>query len=286
MILFWEYFIFNTTNELNLTEYNITESDRTVNYCGGVLMLLLFIPSTILNPIVFCHYFNKKFTATTALFQLLAISDFITNFYFPLYYGYNMIKPNIALSPPITLLEDINICACCLTGCMSLVITSVLSGARYISVRRPFFKINKHSVLLYLFLYLVFELGVEITIIVSTMRGELIPVSKAVIACIAMNAVHCIAGTIASVLTVYHLNHLKLEFSNERSMSDNRKSCTTILLMNIASSVWIFLCGIRYLEEQVLGWINLNAMDFIMWFFLPTITSALNPILCEVPTQH
>ena len=65
---------------------SITLLEQLTNYFFGIMMILSFLLSTVLNPVVF--YFNyhqrTKNKLIRLLFMALAISDFLTNIYSPI----------------------------------------------------------------------------------------------------------------------------------------------------------------------------------------------------------
>ena len=51
--------------------------------------------STTVNPIVY-QYYRRQTLLSASLFQILAVSDFLTNLFNPLIISYEMVKPELA----------------------------------------------------------------------------------------------------------------------------------------------------------------------------------------------
>jgi hypothetical protein len=73
-------------NQILLRDTDITVAEQLTNYLFGILMIISFLLSTLLNPVVFYYNFHQitKRRLIRHLFMMLAVSDFITNIYSPL----------------------------------------------------------------------------------------------------------------------------------------------------------------------------------------------------------
>lgn len=130
MIRFWR----NTTARSD----GVLLTDQILSYTIGVTFVLLFTFSAILNLISFTYQCLNKPTISRRLFQLLAITDLVTALYFPLYAAYMSFKPD--LLPELAGVGVVEAVFLKLGGIPiyhSVVITSLLSIARYVGVSDP-----------------------------------------------------------------------------------------------------------------------------------------------------
>ena len=72
-------------------QYNITTTDKTVNYLVGTGFLVAFLLSTTLNPLLL-YCFQQQKHKVRRLFQMLAIGDFLTNLITPVVYSVIMFR--------------------------------------------------------------------------------------------------------------------------------------------------------------------------------------------------
>ena len=61
-----------------------SETYRILDFLDGSLLVLLFLLSTTLNPIVFYHYWKLPSTVPNILYKVLALADFVTNLVRPI----------------------------------------------------------------------------------------------------------------------------------------------------------------------------------------------------------
>ena len=130
MIRFWR----NTTASSDTTLL----TDQLLSYIIGVTFLALLVSSTLLNLISFTYQCLNKPTISRRLFQLLAATDLVTSLYYPFYAAYMSFKPD--LLPELTsvgVVETVFLRLGAIPIYLSVVITSLLSIARYVGVSDP-----------------------------------------------------------------------------------------------------------------------------------------------------
>ena len=136
-----------------LEHHDFTETtavDKAGNYILGVTMILSFIISLVLNPTVF--YFNyqqpNKMKITRVLFMVLAVSDFLTNIYQPLYVARNALTTEVLpLIRRATRQEQAHTMILMACGYSSMISTVLISVCRFIKVKYPFYEIRGKLVL-------------------------------------------------------------------------------------------------------------------------------------------
>ena len=104
------------------------------NLCGA-LMILLFLISSTLNPLVYYCFTRQKPTLTNYLFKLVAVLDFLANLPSAIVAGLALSAPRYGVFWPSTL--GLISCVC---GCVAQATTSLLAVTR--SVCRRFCLIN------------------------------------------------------------------------------------------------------------------------------------------------
>ena len=129
MIRFWK----NTTGDTP-----VSTDDVITSYLLGTFFVFLFLASFLLNTISFCYQHLNKRSTSRLLFQLQALTDLLTTLYHPLYAAHLCFKqetlPHIAR---VELGEALAFKLVSIPIYMSIVITSLLSISRYMSVRDP-----------------------------------------------------------------------------------------------------------------------------------------------------
>ena len=245
----------------------------TISYnysCAGAL-LTIFLISATLNPII-VYYNNKKTTTiNTILFQLLAITDFVTNVYIPWYFSFNMIKPSLAFHPPLTSYEIFSACVCCALVCLSVVINSMLGVIRYIMIKHPFYAIKQYLVLFYIGFHFFYSVGVLITAHIGHVYYIILNGS---IICFT----HLLLGVSMSVVALLELDRNIRSTSFPPSQRQKRKSCVTILIMNIVHALHLACIILTWTDEKFSS-IAHNALDFTDIAFVPSLTSLINPVI-------
>ena len=74
----------NVTFNGTITIITGTTTDVYLNYIFGVLILVPFIISTLLNPVVFIYKYNQPRSAASLLYMMLSASDFLTTLLRPI----------------------------------------------------------------------------------------------------------------------------------------------------------------------------------------------------------
>ena len=178
-----------------------------------------------------------------------------------------------------------------LTSWFSGGLTSLLSVTRFITIRDVFRKIQKWQILTCIGTLFSFLLAITVTMCVFEMQqtvkyyvvfveripSNVLPFLKtgAFIQVIILSA-----GITTSLLTVSRLYKNRKAVKNDVSAIERKKSCVTILLMNIASSLWVVFFLARFVVKQIGGMSTTNdVMDFLMIGFVPLLTSTINPVI-------
>ena len=153
---------------------------RVSDVIHGSLLVLLFLLSTTLNPIVFYHYWKLPSTLPNILYRILASADFITNLVRPLKMTSLHFSPTHYPSPivkrDLNILSRVSTVVVRMSMTISFAAVALLALTRAIKIQWPFFHIRKLFVFLWLALVAVFELVVlvlEMIVEKKYMRGVL-----------------------------------------------------------------------------------------------------------------
>ena len=125
-------------------EDHTTETDVYLNYIWGVLILVLFIISTLLNPVVFIFNYNQPRSAASLLYLMLSASDFLTTLLRPIILSYELLKPGLDdyksdCTTTKIFRENYNN----LFGEVSATTTACLAIMRFIAIQFPFYRPRK-----------------------------------------------------------------------------------------------------------------------------------------------
>ena len=94
MAIFGNATVYNDDGTVIITLLG-TKTDVYLNYIVGVLILIFFIVSTLLNPAVFIYKYNQPRSAASLLYMMLSASDFLTTLLRPFLLSYELLKPGI-----------------------------------------------------------------------------------------------------------------------------------------------------------------------------------------------
>ena len=273
--------------------------NASLNYIFGCLMIVFFLISTILNPLLFYSYTKKQQTIQNFLFKVIAVSDFLTNVAPTIFMAYVFLSDMVFRH---TLVNQLPEFFSCTFGCISQVTTSMMAVTRMISVIKPFFRVKFRWVIAYLIFYAIYMSignGGSLVILgideksegssddshhdhgqdhhgnhIDLRRATLETINKFV--CFVMNVIHCILGIVCSFITVIHLR-----FNTFRNAERDRKlkSCNTILIMNIPYVISVV--------TNILAYYDFLGVDFQMvnHYFIPIMTSAFNPCVIVIRTD-
>ena len=130
MIRFWR----NTTASTD----SVLMTDQVLSYFIGVTFVALLLSSALLNLISFTYQCLNKPTISRRLFQLLAATDLVTSLYYPMYVAYMSFKPGLLPElAEVGVVETVFLKLGAIPIYLSVVITSLLSIARYFGVSDP-----------------------------------------------------------------------------------------------------------------------------------------------------
>ena len=301
MLIYWKhvytdelYDALNTTCVLEPCEtlrlsnftatYQVTPMDHFANYFVGIMLVMGFVISTLLNPLVFYHFHVEvsSMVIVDLLFKILAVSDFITNLYSPLFYAHEVFHPQIQASVKRTWGYIMAQAISCNVGCISQSATTLLAVARYIRLRAPFINMNKYIFLMLFMLYAAGMTGITIagkylfyTASLEQQTNEMRTILQDL--CFYLNLVQCFVGVLFSILCVSSLFKSKPDATDELALKTyelRKKGCVTILLINLP-----YLISLTF--AVVAAVTNYKHLRALMFTFLPVFTSMLNPmILC------
>ena len=286
MFLFWKHVDFST--------YELTKTDRIVNYTVGILQIFCFLISTILNPVIWYHNRSEdKKKITTFLFSCLAIADFLTNLVAPLGYCYLLMSPKLFSERDFT--SNLSCIISCTMGCMSQCVATLLAVSRTLKIINPFRSVNKQVLKYYLLCYTLFMMvsNISLPVIDSVVEKKLLNgtvlnlrlvrsiIFIFIIVCYWLNIVHCIIGTIFSMISVLYVHVVSKAVSQNHSIK--KRASITILLMNMVYIITMACMFLNVLQSRILKHgMNLFAMSFV---FAPILTAALNPIVLFTRVQ-
>ena len=264
------------------TTYEVTDLTRFANYVAGIVMILGFLISTILNPLVFYHFCKESSSMVIVdlLFKILAISDFLTNIYAPIFYAHQIFHAEIQASVKRTWAYMLAQAFTCNLGCISQSATTLLAVARYLRLRAPFININKYIFLAIFLFYAGIMTAITITgkyYFYTATEGN---VEQGVMTslsatCFYLNLVQCFVGNFFSVLCVTSLFKGKPDSDDKIAMKTyemRKKGCVTILLINLPYLISLIFA----LVAAITDYKHLRAL---MFTFLPVATSMVNPII-------
>ena len=283
MLLFWtlnpeEYN--TTTYEINVTENRtLTSPEQILNYTVGTVLILCFLTSTVLNPLLLYHHSTtRKQGITTLLFVSLAFSDFLTNLITPVVYTIFLFLPQVVSQskPVIGIFCNLS----CSTGCFSVCVTTLLAITRFFKITNPFVRTKKRILMKFLPAYTCFIFVANAMISLANTKFLLGDYLNLVITvCTFANFSMCTLGVIFSIMTVVYVHFLKPSSPTDHV---TKKVCGTILLMNIVYVITLLLSVIPFLSlMKLVQGIDLLALNFkfLCFFVMPLLTSAWNPIV-------
>ena len=276
MLLFWKH--------VDFSRYEVTETDRIVNYTVGTLLIFCFLISTILNPVIWYHHRSEdKNKITTFLFSYLAIADFLTNLVAPLGYSYLLMSPKLFFGLDLEYLP-FEFLACTL-GCFSLCAATLLAISRTLKIINPFRTIQQRSLKIYIFFYSLFmmAIGLSLQVIAAKMIKKSIhtaplPLINFILDCLCywFNIMHCILGTAFSIVSVVYVYLFSKPVSQNQDNLKKRASIT-VLLMNLVYIITISCMFLNVFQRQIFKQgVDLMVISFI---FNPMLISAFNPII-------
>ena len=125
-------------------EDHTTETDVHLNYIWGVLILVPFIISTLLNPVVFIYNNNKPRSTASLLYMMLSASDFLTTLLRPIILSYELFKPGLdSYATGCTTTKIFRENYYNLFSEVSATTTACLAIMRFIAIQFPFYRPRK-----------------------------------------------------------------------------------------------------------------------------------------------
>ena len=132
------------SNGLIIHNVTGTTTDVYLNYICGVLILIPFIISTLLNPVVFIYRYNQPRSAASLLYMILSASDFMTNLWRPLILSYELFKPELDdFLSEYTVTNIIRAFSFNFFSDLSSTTTACLAVMRFIAMQFPFYRPRK-----------------------------------------------------------------------------------------------------------------------------------------------
>ena len=125
-----------------------TKTDVYLNYIVGVLILIFFIVSSLLNPVVFIYKYNQPRSAASLLYMMLSASDFLTTLLRPILLSYELLKPGIDdYISSCTMIKLFRNVYYSLFTELSMTITACLAIMRFIAIQFPFYRPKKKNLI-------------------------------------------------------------------------------------------------------------------------------------------
>ena len=287
----------------------ISTLDAIFNIGYGSILPILFLISLFLNPIVFVYNNRQRASVGSLLFQLLAISDFMTCFYQPLVLSRALLNSTASTEkqePTNLRIASTIIIAAVIFG--SGMLTNLLSITRYIKIKYTFFKVSRKAVIIFaLCNFIVFD-GAMLSLLLSSDtqyfddRIQMVwyDLDTGSIILIALFGVQSLLATFSSIATVHELRKgvkardrsIKQTTCKTRTekmkkrLAAQRRSGLTVLLMSVGNMVLVGF-GIMYViikagnfDEAACP--NNTLYDFTvfnLFGFIPIFLSAINPLV-------
>ena len=273
-----------------------TTFDVYLNYIFGTLILIPFLVSSLLNPIVFLYQFTKTPSIASSLYKLLAVSDFMTNIIRPVWLSYELLKPG--LDDYLTPWSTTKCVRQAYFGIMcefSMLINTCLAVVRYISIRFPFYHCRKK--ILFRFILVSVILVTILITLTSCSYAKAIKLeyvrtkqlyyvtenSKGRIYFLTKYYVTGLITVITSYLTVFEI----VKNRGSAHFNSMTKGCITILIMNCGTLLYTFgrilnvLCN-RFEQKNSDGTYSTtsagDAAGFVITNF-SIVLSAFNPLV-------
>ena len=283
----------------HLTTADITLSEVLANYLLGLLIVLSFLLSTSLNPVVFYYNYhqNTKLKLTRLLFMMLAVSDFLANIYSPLRVAASLFSNEVL--PAVrngTVGEQVESMLFKSTGYSSMLLTALLSCCRFVNVKFPFCKVPAKLIL---GLYAVMQLALmmvsyEITVgfrdaaervrdhkvyfflycqlVYSHSEPGYAPLLIVPVA--AVPALVGFTGLFLSALTIFSLTRMETQAMCENSAKSFRQGCLAIGIMNLGNLVMSVFCVLYQVYQA-----RYPVINFIGSCGIYILLSGLNPLV-------
>ena len=252
------------------------------NYPLGIFAAGCALISTTINPLIFYVYNKKDRSVKNFLFNVTAVSDFLTNLLPATFLGYVCFSST--RFNQYTLLNQTPEFLSCTLGCVSQVAVTLMAVARMIKVIRPFYRLKFKWVKAYLVCYTLYMvLGNGGFLLLGGVSGKKAGTNANLFIietwnkyiCFAMNMTHCFLGLICSFITV---GYLRLRVRGIGEHANKMRGSNTILIMNIPYVISIVT---NFLALQHYG-IN---FDLVNHYLIPIFTSAFNPCVIVVRSK-
>jgi hypothetical protein len=195
-------------NASEIEPYTPTFQDKAICYTLGIFLIIPWLISTSLNPLLFWYFRRIRRRISAKLKKYLAVTDFLTNVWAPLPYVYFMLVSDLVpLSHPA--LRYVRTWAC-MFGCFSQILGFLLAATRVVKIVFPLFNLKQGYVIIYLICYCSYMILNNGTYFVvsefftaETWGMRLLKIGLDL--CFWANLFHCCAGLSLSVFTVIYL---------------------------------------------------------------------------------
>ena len=240
--------------------------------------------STVLNPFIVYFLDKKEKTVKNFLFELVAVSDFLTNLLPGIFICYVFFSSE--KFDQFTVVNQLPEFLCCTFGCISQVTVTRMAVTRMVKIIRPFWEIKFKWVLTYLIVYIVYMvLGNAGALVFVGMKGsqkvgeslELIILERwNKRGCFAVNMFHCFLGIVCSLVTV---GYLRINMRGIGEKGSKLRGSNTILLMNIPYVISIVTNFLALRQD-----IKIN-FSLVNHYMVPIFISAFNPCVIIARTK-
>ena len=271
-------------------ENTLTNRDIFCNIFFGLLMIVTWVVSITLNPFSMYYFKKRGSSLVNTLFLLLAVSDFLTNLYHPLFISVNLFSPDIV---PFVELADTNqkirSYVFMVANMSALFLTAHISIARLFAIKYPFKRASKR---INIFLYIVFMICVviwEAFLVFGIYQAKpfwyrfcqnVYSFYKNGYSQTMVRAVNCprvfvaTAGLLSSFCSLYLLKFRSKKSKNATSMENISKSSVAILIMNVGN-ILIVSFHVSYSIVKL----KYPLINFMATSLGTIVLSALNPAI-------
>ena len=125
---------------------------RGLDILAGIVLIILFLLSTLLNPIIFYHYWKLPSTIPNILYRLLALSDFSANVVRPLVNSIMHFAPDVLTDVlrEAALKSSVFTVVIIMSMTISIASVALLALTRAIKIQWPFYQLKKRVVFCWL----------------------------------------------------------------------------------------------------------------------------------------
>ena len=277
-------------NDNGFFEKTLTNRDIFCNIFFGLVMIVTWVVSITLNPFSIYYFKKRGSSLVNILFLLLAVSDFVTNLYRPLFIADNLFSPKVV--PFVKEANNrlkIQSYVFMVANMSALFLTAHISVTRLFAIKYPFKRASKNLNILLYIAYMICVFIWQAFLIFGIYHAKpfwyrfcqnVYSFYKNGYSQEMVLAVNCprvfvaAAGLISSFYSLYLLKFRSKKSKNATSMENINKSSVAILIMNVgnilvvSSQVGYSIVKLRY-----------PLLNFMATSVGTILLSALNPAI-------